>query len=249
MFEEFKNKYLGKSVDVDRSFGPQCVDLFNAFNRDYNNCYINCKPTGYARSIAENKNHNGILNYYHETSINNMIEGTVIVYGKCAFAKEGHVCFFIKDNGNGTYQALQQNADGRQYVTIDNNPYTGIIGAFIPNQVQEEFNRNLSEQATFKKSINEIAQEVIQGIWGNGEDRKNRLTQAGYNYRSVQNRVNEILINRVSKQQLKSVDVVAKEVIQGIWGNGEDRKKSLTNAGYNYSEIQNKVNELLNNKQ
>lgn len=141
MFEEFKNKYLGKTVDVDGMYGGQCVDLFNAWNRDYNGTYINCSPSGYARSLAENKKNNGILKYFKETAVNNMIEGTVVVYGKCSFAPVSHVCFFIKDNGNGTYQALQQNDKNRQYVTIDNNPYNGIIGAFIPNQILEEKNK------------------------------------------------------------------------------------------------------------
>ena len=44
-----------------------------------------------------------------------------------------------------------------------------------------------------KKSTDEIAREVIQGKWGNGADRKTRLEKAGYNYREVQNRVNEML--------------------------------------------------------
>lgn len=44
-----------------------------------------------------------------------------------------------------------------------------------------------------KKSVDAIAREVIQGKWGNGADRKNRLTKAGYNYNTVQKRVNEIL--------------------------------------------------------
>ena len=43
----------------------------------------------------------------------------------------------------------------------------------------------------------------------------------------------------------KSVDEIAKEVIQGKWGNGEERKKKLTAAGYDYSVIQKKVNEIL----
>lgn len=43
----------------------------------------------------------------------------------------------------------------------------------------------------------------------------------------------------------KSIDVIAKEVIQGKWGNGADRKKRLTDAGYNYSEVQAKVNQLM----
>lgn len=43
------------------------------------------------------------------------------------------------------------------------------------------------------KSIDELAQEVIAGKWGNGDERKSRLESAGYNYQEVQNKVNEIL--------------------------------------------------------
>ena len=44
-----------------------------------------------------------------------------------------------------------------------------------------------------KKSVTEIAKEVIQGKWGNGTDRKNRLEKAGYNYNEVQKKVNMLL--------------------------------------------------------
>lgn len=134
-FQDFINKTLGKAIDVDGLYGPQCVDLFNYFNKLYNNgVYINCRPSGYARSLAENKANNGILNYYQETAVNNMIEGTVVVYGNCAVAPSSHVAFFVKDNGNGTFQALQQNAP-KPYVTLSNMSYNGIIGAFIPKQL------------------------------------------------------------------------------------------------------------------
>ncbi|KAA8502017.1 hypothetical protein FNY66_04525 [Mediterraneibacter catenae] len=43
----------------------------------------------------------------------------------------------------------------------------------------------------------------------------------------------------------KSTDTIAKEVIAGKWGNGDDRKKKLEAAGYNYNTIQNRVNEML----
>ena len=47
----------------------------------------------------------------------------------------------------------------------------------------------------------------------------------------------------------KTVDEIVKEVIAGKWGNGNAvRKKALTEAGYNYSEIRAKVNALLKNK-
>lgn len=44
-----------------------------------------------------------------------------------------------------------------------------------------------------KKSNEEIAQEVIEGKWGNGEERKQRLTNAGYDYQAVQDIVNSIV--------------------------------------------------------
>lgn len=44
-----------------------------------------------------------------------------------------------------------------------------------------------------RKSTDEIAREVIAGNWGNGDDRKNRLTAAGYDYSAVQAKVNELL--------------------------------------------------------
>lgn len=43
----------------------------------------------------------------------------------------------------------------------------------------------------------------------------------------------------------KSLDDIAKEVINGKWGNGSDRQKRLTVAGYDYTAVQKRVNELL----
>lgn len=48
--------------------------------------------------------------------------------------------------------------------------------------------------ASGTKSIDELAKEVIRGDWGNGEERRRRLTEAGYDYDAVQKRVNEILL-------------------------------------------------------
>ena len=91
-----------------------------------------------------------------------------------------------------------------------------------------------------KKSVTEVAKEVIQGAWGSGTARKSALTKAGYNYEEVQNKVNELL-----KGNKKSITTIAKEVIAGKWGNGAARKTALTKAGYDYKAVQKKVNELL----
>ena len=48
-----------------------------------------------------------------------------------------------------------------------------------------------------------------------------------------------------SKTKKKSVETIAKEVIDGKWGNGTERKEKLTKAGYDYDKIQKKVNELM----
>lgn len=100
------------------------------------------------------------------------------------------------------------------------------------------------QPAPSKKSVDELAREVIAGKWGNGSDRRIRLTQAGYDYDAVQARVNEILTGS-SESVKKSVDELAREVIRGEWGNGSERRARLTKAGYDYDAVQARVNEIL----
>ncbi|MFR0620550.1 hypothetical protein ACLUWY_01795 [Limosilactobacillus mucosae] len=55
----------------------------------------------------------------------------------------------------------------------------------------------------------------------------------------------------INKKQLvvrKNPDELAVEVLNGQWGNGADHSKRLTAAGYDYSVVQEKVNQLLNRK-
>lgn len=92
------------------------------------------------------------------------------------------------------------------------------------------------------KTVDEIAKEVLNGVWGNGEERKQRLTAAGYDYSAVQAKVNELM---GATAPTKSIDEIAREVIAGKWGNGTDRKNRLTAAGYDYSVVQNRVNQIL----
>lgn len=98
------------------------------------------------------------------------------------------------------------------------------------------------------KSITEVAQEVLQGKWGNGAERKQRLTNAGYNYTEVQTEVNKLASGKSAPAPApakKTNEQIAKEVIAGKWGNGATRRKNLEAAGYSYSVIQAIVNKLL----
>lgn len=81
---------------------------------------------------------------------------------------------------------ITSNYDIWQY--SDKGKVNGITGNVDMNTMV----KNIIGSST-KKSIDELAREVINGKWGNGADRKARLTSAGYNYQEVQNRVNQIL--------------------------------------------------------
>lgn len=50
-----------------------------------------------------------------------------------------------------------------------------------------------TSQSVKTKTVDELAREVIRGQWGNGAERKTKLTAAGYDYSKVQARVNELL--------------------------------------------------------
>ena len=68
----------------------------------------------------------------------------------------------------------------------------GINGRVDMNKMYNDI-RTIESNRTneAKKSIDELAKEVWEGKWGNGEERKRRLTEAGYDYASVQKRVEE----------------------------------------------------------
>lgn len=95
-----------------------------------------------------------------------------------------------------------------------------------------------------KKSVNTLAKEVLAGKWGNGTDRKNRLTKAGYDYNKVQAAVNK-LVKASQMSEDKIINAVAHEVIAGKWGNGQERVDRLKAEGYNSDKIQKRVNELI----
>ncbi len=95
-----------------------------------------------------------------------------------------------------------------------------------------------SAPSVAKKTNEQIADEVLAGKWGNGAERKEKLTAAGYNYNAIQDIVN----NRCATPAKKSNEEIAEEVLNGKWGNGDDRKKRLTAAGYDYKAIQDIVN-------
>lgn len=86
----------------------------------------------------------------------------------------------------------------------------GIAGNVdLDYQIKDEQIENPIEPT--KKTIEELANEVINGKWGNGNERYERLTNAGYNYQDVQNKVNEILgVNKKLYYIVKSGDTLTR---------------------------------------
>lgn len=123
-----------------------------------------------------------------------------------------------------------------------NECYYDFPAKIVGGATMEEENEEVKPEVVVpaKKTVDELVDEVLAGKWGNGNERKQKLTEAGYDYDAVQNAV-----NKKFKPAKKSVLEIAKEVIDGKWGNGATRVKKLTAAGYDYDEVQNKVNELL----
>lgn len=73
-------------------------------------------------------------------------------------------------------------------------------------------------EAPVRKSVDELAREVIRGDWGNGQDRKDRLTAAGYNYSEVQGRVNEILRGNAPSAPVSNVITYTVKRGDTLWG-------------------------------
>lgn len=109
--------------------------------------------------------------------------------------------------------------------------------------VRNSKNAKNNTNTTIRKTEDEIVEEILRGEWGNGEERKQKLQNAGYEYNSIQQKVNERVRQNSSR---KSNEEIAKEIIvKNNWGVGQDRINRLKNAGYDPKIIQDLVNKML----
>ncbi len=128
-----------------------------------------------------------------------------------------------------------------QYFASLGNNLAEILHKHFP---EEEFRMNTWVRHEVFNNDNEVVRQVIRGEWGDGQERIKQLTDAGYNAERIQEKVNLALQGSLNNE-LEAVDAIAYEVIQGNWGNGEERKERLEAAGYDYDTVQQRVNELL----
>ena len=199
------------------------------------------KGKGFTASTSE---------YYNGNKVT--IEASFRAYPDVASSVVGYYDFLAN---TPRYAKALNNSDYRDAVDKLIHTTDGLAYATDPNYISkvvsiiEQYNltawdaREVQPQPQPQlKPIDEVAKEVIRGEWGNGEDRKARLTQAGYDYNVIQARANEMLR---PQPQRKSIDEIAREVIRGKWGNNPERKRRLESAGYDYNAVQKRVNQLM----
>lgn len=127
----------------------------------------------------------------------------------------------------------------KYFASLGNN-LVEILHAYFP---EEKIHMKTWERQEIFNDDSEIVQQVIRGEWGVGQDRIKQLTDAGYNAERIQEKVN-LALQGSQVNDTKTIDSLAYEVIQGDWGNGEERKERLQTAGYDYEAVQQRVNEI-----
>lgn len=112
------------------------------------------------------------------------------------------------------------------FLVINTVKSKGISSALI----ETCFIDNQDNMNVYLSNKDAVATAIVNGIvtgFGLGEAEKPVVTPAPQ-----------------PQPQTTSIDELAREALAGKWGNGDVRKQSLTKAGYDYSAIQNRVNQL-----
>lgn len=126
---------------------------------------------------------------YGVFSVNTFIVITNCIGGSITYSDRymagQNVTINIKPDSGKVVTSLKVN--GKAITPSNNYTISKIDAHYIIDVVCE---------ASKKKTIDELAQEVLDGKWGSGAERKRRLTEAGYDYDAVQAKVNEIISKR-----------------------------------------------------
>lgn len=225
-----KNRVLESGLlEVTQEYKPGVHNGIDVVNQNYTLGNIVAHSDGVVVGCRNNCNgfENGSYGNYVKIKHDN---GYYTLYGHMAYntvrvsvgqrVSKGQVLGYMGNTGMSYGGHLHFEVRNTSDVRIDPTEY---LNSDLPNS-----------QSVPTKSVEELAQEVIAGKYGNGEDRKNAL---GDRYAEVQARVNEIL----APAPEPSVDILdlVRKTIRGDFGNGEDRKSAL---GSNYDEVQRQVN-------
>ena len=105
---------------------------------------------------------------------------------------------FCYNCGVGNLRTLVRNRTAEQIansITLYNKAGGQVLKGLVRRREAERqlFLKPVKGGSQVVKTNEEIAKEVLAGKWGNGAERKNKLTKAGYNYATIQAIVNELV--------------------------------------------------------
>ena len=153
--QEFVKKYDGASVDFDKHYGAQCVDLFNFYNKEVVGApWIGTPITGGARDLWENAKATP-TNFYRRVSAAEQLRvGDVLVYGEphgryIEAGRQiflGHVNIYIGNN-----RVIEQNGKVSQKTVVRDLYKTGLIGILRPLKFEPKLDpQNVPDQTKNK---------------------------------------------------------------------------------------------------
>lgn len=186
--DNFVNKWIGNRIDFDGVYRYQCVDLVLQYLAEVH---------GLRGGIWGNaidywtKTSSPILKKFDKVQSQSPQKGDIVVLNGLTGNPYGHVMLAVNSD-----TGLEQNGStgngsgtGNDSIRLRAIPKNRIAGILRPKPASVP-----------RKTNDQLATEVLQGLWGNGEDRKKRLTQTGYDYNGVQAIVNQRINNRPAPQ-------------------------------------------------
>ena len=194
------NKVYNEAVELVAMLAKQ-------FNWEINSNTVLCHSEGYKKGIASN--HADVLHWFpkHGKSMDTFRADVKTKMNKVAPTEPKQEStttnYLVKINtdelnvrdGAGTDYKVNAVVKRGEVFTIVEEKINDTTkwGKLKSNAGWISLGYTVPYTATTKKAVNEVAKEVIAGKWGNGADRKKRLTDAGYNYNEVQKEVNKLL--------------------------------------------------------
>lgn len=129
-------------------------------------------------------------------------------------------------------------------IWVENDAHTAEPGNIILYDWNDDGKGENTGWADHIGLVEKVSGKTITVIEGNMNEKVGRRTiQVNGKY------IRGYAVPKYSAEtKKKTVATIAKEVIEGKWGTGSERKRLLTQAGYDYSEVQKKVNELMGTK-
>ena len=169
----------------------------------------------------------------------NTAHGGVDIVGK------GHTLAFITAHSDGTIKQVQTGK-------VNKKGSTGLesYGNFVKIEHENGF-------STLYAHLEYVDSSIYVGKYVNKGEVLGYMGESGNAYGRhlhFEVRKNNVRVDPTpyldkdfteNTQNTSNLEEVAKAVIKGVYGNGEERRQKLENAGYNYSEVQGIVNRML----